>query len=164
MKKKHCKGGGGSQYLHVQDRYGTASKKSASIEHNVHFIIQILYHGCWWRHGDIKISHGIKLVISSLLRITGYLWISRRYVAAWLADSLHRELVMHDYISEIYCCPQRIDCYRSWNGIYCSDVIMSAMVSQITGVSTVYLTGRSDADQRKHQSSASLAIPHAKGQ
>ena len=35
---------------------------------------------------------------------------------------------------------------------------MSAMVSQITGVSIVYSTVSSGADQRKHQSSASLAF------
>ena len=38
------------------------------------------------------------------------------------------------------------------------DVIMSAMTSQITSVSIVYSTVYWDADQRKHQSSASLAI------
>ena len=40
--------------------------------------------------------------------------------------------------------------------IYYSDVILSAMESQITGVSIVYSSFRSGADQRKHQSSASL--------
>ena len=39
-----------------------------------------------------------------------------------------------------------------------SDVIMDAMASQITGVSIVYSTVCSDADQRKCQSSASLAF------
>ena len=38
------------------------------------------------------------------------------------------------------------------------DVIMSAMASQLTGVSIVYLTVCSGADQRKHQSSESLAF------
>ena len=36
--------------------------------------------------------------------------------------------------------------------------IMSAMASQITGVSIVYSTACSGADQRKHQSSTSLAF------
>ena len=55
-----------------------------------------------------------------------------------------------------------------------SDVTMSAMTSQIIGVLTVYSTGCSGADQRKHQNSASLAfvgeftgerwIPRTKGQ
>ena len=39
-----------------------------------------------------------------------------------------------------------------------SDVIMGAIVSQITSLRTVYLTVYSGADQRKHQSSASLAF------
>ena len=39
-----------------------------------------------------------------------------------------------------------------------SDVIMSVMVSQIIGVSIVYLTVCSGADQRKQQSSASVAF------
>ena len=38
------------------------------------------------------------------------------------------------------------------------DVIMSAMASQITSLMIVYSTVYSDADQRKHQSSASLAF------
>ena len=38
-----------------------------------------------------------------------------------------------------------------------SDLIMSTMASQITGISIVYSTICSGADQRKHQSSASLA-------
>ena len=38
----------------------------------------------------------------------------------------------------------------------CSDVIMSEMASQITSLAIVYSTVYSGADQRKHQSSASL--------
>ena len=43
-----------------------------------------------------------------------------------------------------------------WN--HYSDVIMSAMASQITSLTNVYSTVYSGADQRKHQSSASLAL------
>ena len=42
------------------------------------------------------------------------------------------------------------------------DVIMVAMASQITNLTTVYLIVYSGADQRKHQSSASLAIVRGK--
>ena len=42
--------------------------------------------------------------------------------------------------------------------VHYSDVILSAMASQITSISIVYSTVYSDADQRKHQSSASLAF------
>ena len=55
-----------------------------------------------------------------------------------------------------------------------NDVIMTTMASQITSLTVVYLTVYSDTDQRKHQSSASLAfvwgihrdrwIPRTKGQ
>ena len=38
------------------------------------------------------------------------------------------------------------------------DVIMGAIASQITSLTIVYSTVNSDADQRKHQSSASLAF------
>ena len=54
------------------------------------------------------------------------------------------------------------------------DVIISAMMSQITSLKNVYPTVYSGADQRKHQYSASVAfvsvihwdrwIPHTKGQ
>ena len=42
--------------------------------------------------------------------------------------------------------------------LHYGDVIMTAIVSQITSLTIVYSTGYSDVDQRKHQSSASLAI------
>ena len=55
-----------------------------------------------------------------------------------------------------------------------NDVIMTTMASEITSLTVVYSTVYSDADQRKHQSSASLAfvwgihrdrwIPRTKGQ
>ena len=50
-------------------------------------------------------------------------------------------------------------CYSHMtNNYHYSDAIMSAIASQITGVSIVYLTGCSGADHRKHQSSAPLAF------
>ena len=39
-----------------------------------------------------------------------------------------------------------------------NDVIMGAIASQITSITVVFSAGYSDADQRKHQSSASLAF------
>ena len=39
-----------------------------------------------------------------------------------------------------------------------TDVIMGAIASQITSLTIVYSTVYSDADQRNHQSSASLAL------
>ena len=44
------------------------------------------------------------------------------------------------------------------NHTHYNDVIMSAMASQITSIAIVYSTFYSGAEQRKHQSSASLAF------
>ena len=45
-----------------------------------------------------------------------------------------------------------------WDCLHYTDVIMGAIVSQITRLVIVYLIVYSDADQRKHQSSAPLAF------
>ena len=50
----------------------------------------------------------------------------------------------------------RTKLWRQWT--HYSEVMMSAVTSQITGVSIVYSTVCSSADQRRHQSSASLAF------
>ena len=47
-------------------------------------------------------------------------------------------------------------CYFSY--IHYNDVIMGPITSQITSLTIVYSTVYSDVDQRKHQSSASLAF------
>ena len=54
-------------------------------------------------------------------------------------------------------------CYLSTDtegnrAVHYNDVIISAMASQITSLTIVYSTVYSGADQRKHQSSASLAF------
>ena len=50
------------------------------------------------------------------------------------------------------------DIVSAWRRVHYDDVIMGAMASQITSLPLVYSTVYSDADQRKHQSSASLAF------
>ena len=47
---------------------------------------------------------------------------------------------------------------QNWMITHYNDVIMGAIASQITSLTIVYSTVYSDADQRKHQSSASLAF------
>ena len=47
---------------------------------------------------------------------------------------------------------------RRHRGVHCSDVIMGAMAFRITSLSIVYSTVYIGADERKHQSSASLAF------
>ena len=46
----------------------------------------------------------------------------------------------------------------AYNFIHYDDVIMTTIASQITSLTSVYSTDYSAADQRKHQSSASLAF------
>ena len=56
-------------------------------------------------------------------------------------------------------CGMNVPCV--WEGCFSAhynDVIMGAMVSQITSITIVYTTVYSGTDQRKHQSSASLAL------
>ena len=48
--------------------------------------------------------------------------------------------------------------YTGWAIVHYIDVIMTTMASQITSLIVVYSTFYSDADHRKHQSSASLAF------
>ena len=50
------------------------------------------------------------------------------------------------------------DHYCGWRFYHYCDVIMGGIASQITSLTIVYSTLYSDADQRKHQSSASLAF------
>ena len=47
--------------------------------------------------------------------------------------------------------------FKSPQSFHYSDIIMCAMVSQITSLTIVYLTISSGTDQRKHQNSMSLA-------
>ena len=49
-------------------------------------------------------------------------------------------------------------CFRVVHVFHYNDVIMGPIASQITSLTIVYSTVYSDADQRKHQSSASLAF------
>ena len=50
------------------------------------------------------------------------------------------------------------DVITSGSSVHYTDVIMGAIASQITSLTIVYSAVYSDADQRKHQSSASLAF------
>ena len=49
-------------------------------------------------------------------------------------------------------------CWPGFSLLHCNDVIMGTIASQITSLKSVYSTIYSGADQRKHQSSASLAF------
>ena len=65
----------------------------------------------------------------------------------------HKRVGYDTHIKGTYLTPAKL---RGWK--HYTDVIMGAIASQITSLTIVYTTVYSDADQRKHQSSASLAF------
>ena len=65
----------------------------------------------------------------------------------------HSDISVHFLLLAFSCVPR-----TPIHILHYSDVIMSTMVSQITGVSMVCSTVYSGADERKHQSSTSLAF------
>ena len=69
-------------------------------------------------------------------------------------DKYHEEFMAWEHFPFSWIFVERIYLYM----LYYSDVIMRLMASQITGMSIVYSTVCSGEDQRKHQSSASLAF------
>ena len=80
--------------------------------------------------------------------LLGGLWI----VVCRMLASIAREPVIYDYWGNV---THRDHTY--WHFHY-YDVIMGAMASEITSLTTVYSTVYSGEDQRKHRSSASLAF------
>ena len=67
----------------------------------------------------------------------------------------HTRVISHERPGVSY--QKLLDCLFN-SVLHYSDVIMGAMASQITSLTTVYYTVYSGADQRKHKSSASLAF------
>ena len=78
-------------------------------------------------------------------------------------DYIHNEITIwanfHYFRFLVATCPIFPFCLLRTNNCYhYGDVILGAIASQITILTIVYSTVYSDADQRKHQSSASLAF------
>ena len=74
-----------------------------------------------------------------------------KFNRSWKSYSIDARTVFSRKSFPCVICPWK--CRRHYN-----DVIMGAIASQITSLTIVYSTVYSDADQRKHQSSASLAF------
>ena len=69
-----------------------------------------------------------------------------------------RAAIKQDFKSVPPYCPFFVTGIQQTGRWHYGDVIMGTMESQITSLTIVYLTVYSDANQRKHQSSASLAF------
>ena len=80
-----------------------------------------------------------------ILSLLHYLWLNRGWSWTRIDDYIH------------FLCWYR-SFSRPYVGLHYCDVTMGAIASQITSLTIVYSTVYSDADQRKHQSSASLAF------
>ena len=91
------------------------------------------------------------------------LYKSYLFYPSWQATSFERPLSWVAFIEGFHCsaltgaCFACLQLFSAWPWHY-TDVIMGAIVSQITSLTIVYSVVYSDADQKKHQSSASLAF------
>ena len=66
-------------------------------------------------------------------------------------------VLTHGYGSGWWICTWQARPYILWQAYYC-DVIMGVIASQITSLAIIYSIVHAGADQRKHQSSVSLAF------
>ena len=121
---------------------------------------------------------GVMLSSSEIILGLGSASERRRYfVTSSLIGLAHTVNDQWSYVARFFIVKEMIDdlCSPHWSWIsHYNDVIMTTMASKTTSLTVVYSTVYSDADQRKHQSSASLAfvwgihrdrwIPRTKGQ
>ena len=112
----------------------------------------------WWSTGDIEQYHTIHHLLGSRKYVSG------NPVNGWGVRLWHiLNQVSASYVVTSIAVLLNIQ-WTVWNGTECisrghySDVIMSMMLSQITSLTIVYSTVYSGAEQRKHQSSMSLAF------
>ena len=82
------------------------------------------------------------------------------HFSTFIVPFLHICPLLLVYVFEIlFQQTQELVKFEQWHHVcHYIDVIMTTMASQITSLTIVYSTVYSDADQRKHQSSASLAF------
>ena len=102
-------------------------------------------------------------------------WVNNRHAGDLRRHGAHYDVTVMINFSGIWITQQTNEnAFPAFRLKHYNDVIMTTMASQITSLTVVYSTVYSDADQRKHQSSASLAfvwgihrdrwIPRTKGQ
>ena len=122
----------------------------------------------WFRRQAIIWTSAGLLFEPMMIRLPTHIFASRG-LSQLIRQLLHRHWGKH--LTDRVAFPKNVVKRTPWHYI---DVIMIMMPSQITSLTVVYSTVCSDADQSKHQSSASLAfvwgihwdrwIPRTKGQ
>ena len=112
--------------------------------YNIPALVQIM---AWCRPGDTLLSEPMMVSLPTHICVTRPQWINCFIVVIFLVFLIFWIHMVH--LAMFF----RITYRHHYSGI-----IMSAMASQITGASIVCSAASSGADQRKHQSSASLAF------
>ena len=97
-------------------------------------------------------ARGLKLhLCATPLLIDPYVSFNSRYICL-------NDLMVMVIMSGIIILIIRKHTISHYDELHCSDIIISAMASQITGIPIIYSNVCSGAGQRKHQSSAWLAF------
>ena len=151
------------------------------------------YYSLKWGHVQLHIvrRHGIQTIRVNLSVCTCISWSNRGCEKPETMTPYERRITGNSTVCSTVCSGQHLSKFHIpgplWlpltygfppqsasNAGHYHDVIMTTTASQITSLTVVYSTVYSDADQRKHQSSASLAfvwgihrdrrIPRTKGQ
>ena len=150
-----------NSYNFIQENaFGNVDKKTASALSRPQCVILFELFWCWKR--DVSTNRWLAPFIARssattvlLRRISGR-WLTRGTIsttcASWTLYSLH----LRTHTLRKTRVDNRFDHYN--------DVIMGAMASQIIRLTIVYSTVYSGADQRKHQSFASLAFEPVTGE
>ena len=108
----------------------------------------------WWRHHGFSYSLFVNTALNAMthFNISGIKMCSSIYICAcWVRQVFIIQRVRHLTAISL----QAVHCLLS---VHYSDVIMDAMASHITSLAVVYSTVYTGVDQRKYQSSASLAF------
>ena len=113
-----------------------------------------------WRKRNVCFSklanHSGPLLLLIYFNVFRYLATTQTlWLPAAILHTLHRIICAYCWI---LCCCVFIGIPDRSMALHYNDVIMITMACQITSLTIVYKTVYSDADQRKHQSSVSLAF------
>ena len=138
---------------------------TASISWQEIHAIRSAYHITVTRHDRHGISNHRQLHVSFQQLVqavnkwdvkTPLHWPFVRGISRWLANSPHKRPIMRGSFHTMT--TSWLTLLTRGTSSHYTDVIMGAIASQITSLPIVYSIVYSDADQRKHQSSASLAF------
>ena len=143
--------------------------------HRGHFDVNVMVTGVVWK--ETTVHNGFPSQSASKAAIWWFLCCHREQVFWVIWDAPWRScdviMILPSYLSckgesMRYWVVVHAGVQRAWqlkdSISHYDDIIMSAIASQITSLIIVYSIVYSDADQRKHQSSASLAFVWGNGQ